>query len=75
MASNRRNPMIPLTLKDSEALEDIFEKVQVEEIKLIEATAAHYSVVPLDPWEEKGWIINSSLPNLNDQPPKGANLN
>jgi len=28
----------------------------------IEATVARYSVAPLEPWEETGWVINSSLP-------------
>lgn len=62
MASYHTNPTIPLTDQDTEALDEIFAKVEVEEIKDIEATAARYSVIPLEPWEEKGWVINSSLP-------------
>lgn len=54
--------MIPLTEQDREALDDIFKAVAAEEMKQIEETVARYSVVPLEPWEEAGWVINSSLP-------------
>lgn len=53
---------IPLTDQDKDALDSIFEKVEVEEMQQIEVTVARYSVVPLEPWEEIGWVINSSLP-------------
>jgi hypothetical protein len=62
MASKQASATIPLTDQDKEALDDIFKKVEVEEIREIEATVAQYSVAPLEAWEEKGWVINSSLP-------------
>lgn len=55
--------MMPLTEKDREALDDIFETVAVEDIKEIETTVARYSAAPLEPWEESGWVVNSFLPN------------
>jgi hypothetical protein len=69
MANQKVNPMIPLTDQDSEALDEIFEKVQVEEIRQIEETVTRYSIVPLEPWEEAGWVVNSSLPIPSDSPP------
>ena len=60
MASSKLNPTVPLTDQDLEALDEIFEQVMVEDIRVIEEKAAHYSVAPLEPWEEKGWIVNSS---------------
>jgi effector-binding domain-containing protein len=62
MVSHQTNPTIPLSDQDTEALDEIFAKVEVEEIKDIEARVAGYSAIPLEPWEEKGWVINSSLP-------------
>ncbi len=68
MDSNAANSRIPLTAQDREALEDIFKAVASDEIKQIEETVARYSVVPLESWEEAGWVINSSLPpNETDQ--------
>ena len=64
MDSNLANPMIPLTDQDREALDDIFRTVGAEDIKQIEETVARYSIAPLEPWEEAGWTINSSLPPL-----------
>lgn len=61
MESNPTNSMIPLTEQDREALDAIFRTVEVEEIRQIEDTVARYSVIPLEPWEEAGWVINSSL--------------
>ena len=70
MASSKINPRVPLTDQDMEALEEIFEQVMVEDMRVIEERAAHYSVAPLEPWEEKGWIVNSSpmgmQPRFND---------
>jgi hypothetical protein len=60
--SNRPQSGIPLSDQDSEALDEIFAKVELEEMRHIEATVARYSVAPLEPWEETGWVINSSLP-------------
>jgi hypothetical protein len=57
---------MPLTDKDREALDDIFETVAVEDMKEIEATVAHYSAAPLEAWEEKGWVVNSFLPNPSE---------
>lgn len=68
MASNQANSMLPLTEQDREALDDIFKTVAAEEIKQIEETVARYSVAPLEPWEEAGWVINSSLPAHRDSP-------
>lgn len=62
MASKPTSATMPLTDQDKEALDEIFQKVKVEEIREIEATVAQYSIAPLEPWEEKGWVINSSLP-------------
>ncbi len=66
IASEQANPRMPLTDQDMAALDEIFEKIEVEEISKIEATAARYSVAPLDPWEETGWIINSSLETVKE---------
>ncbi len=62
MASNQANPTLPLTDQDREALDEIFKTVPAEEMKQVEETVARYSVAPLEPWEEAGWVINSSLP-------------
>jgi hypothetical protein len=66
MAKNLVHADMPLTDQDMEALDEIFEKVKVEDIKQIEQRAAHYSAVPLEPWEERGWVLNSSLPQVKD---------
>lgn len=66
MASNQVNSMLPLTEQDREALDDIFKTVAAEDIRQIEETVARYSVAPLEPWEEAGWIVNSSLPVNRD---------
>lgn len=70
MAGTSKNPMVPLTDQDREALDEIFKTVKVEEIRQIEERVAHYSVAPLEPWEEAGWVINSSLPSSGDTPPR-----
>jgi hypothetical protein len=62
---NQMSPTIPLTDQDREALDEIFEKVEVEDIRQVEETVARYSVAPLEPWEEKGWVLNSSLPTVD----------
>jgi hypothetical protein len=62
IASNKVNPNMPLTEQDREALNNIFEQLEVEAIKQIEETVERYAPLPLEPWEEQGWIINSSLP-------------
>ena len=61
-ASNQVNSNMPLTEQDREALDDIFEQLGIEAIEQIEETVNRYAAVPLEPWEEQGWIINSSLP-------------
>ena len=68
MPTHQANSRIPLTDQDRDALDDIFAKVAVEDIKQIEDTVALYSVAPLEPWEEAGWVVNSSLPlpSLNE---------
>jgi hypothetical protein len=75
MAYKQTNPLIPLSDQDTEALEDIFEKVAVEDIKQIEQTVALYAVTPLDAWEEQGWVVNSSLPDPNDIPLRSSMFN
>lgn len=60
--SDRPQSGVPLSDQDREALDDIFAKVELAEMRHIEATVARYSVAPLEPWEETGWVINSSLP-------------
>jgi hypothetical protein len=65
MDSQRSDPKLPLTEQDREALNEIFKSVAIEEIKEIEARVAHYSVTPLEPWEETGWIVNS-LPSVGE---------
>jgi hypothetical protein len=65
MPTNQANPRMPLTDQDSEALDEIFAKVAVDDIKQIEDTVALYSVAPLEPWEETGWVVNSSLPDFD----------
>lgn len=62
MSSKPINSQIPLTQQDQEVLSQIFAQINVEDIKQIEATFSAYFVAPLEPWEEQGWIINSSLP-------------
>ncbi|MBD2125573.1 hypothetical protein NDI39_11995 [Microcoleus sp. ZQ-A2] len=62
MDSNSASLSIPLTAQDREALDEIFKAVATDEIKQIEETVARYSIVPLEPWEEAGWVINSCLP-------------
>ncbi|HEY9728004.1 MAG TPA: hypothetical protein V6D50_16265 [Chroococcales cyanobacterium] len=66
MPTHQANQRMPLTDQDQNALDDIFAKVALEDMKQIEDTVALYSVAPLEPWEETGWVVNSSLPNLNE---------
>lgn len=61
LTKNQAYTKVPLTEADKDALETLFREVKVEDIRQIEEIAAFYSVAPLDPWEEKGWILNSSL--------------
>lgn len=55
---------IPLNCRDREALEEMFEKIEIEEMTQIEALAARFWVIPLEPWEEQGWVVNSSFTRL-----------
>lgn len=55
---------IPLNYRDQEALEQMFDKIETEEISQIEAIANRYGVMPLEPWEEQGWVVNSSFAQL-----------
>ncbi|MBE9128446.1 MULTISPECIES: hypothetical protein [unclassified Coleofasciculus] len=61
---DRAYPQVPLTQADQEALETLFKGVNAEEIHQIEKIAAFYAVAPLEPWEEQGWILNSSISKL-----------
>ena len=56
-------PRLPLTPADRDALDKLFQGVQVEDLRQLEKITSYYSVAPLDPWEEQGWVTNSSLPN------------
>lgn len=58
---DRAYPHIPLSQADKEALETLFKGVHAEEIRQIEKIAAFYAVAPLEPWEEQGWLVNSSI--------------
>ncbi|MCA1993198.1 MAG: hypothetical protein LDL41_14350 [Coleofasciculus sp. S288] len=60
--NNQTHPQIPLSEKDTKALDEMFEQLEVEAIEQIEASAARSTVVPPEPWEEKGWVINSFVP-------------
>ncbi len=63
MSSKPTNSNIPLTHQDQEVLAQIFAQIKSEDINQLEAAFATYSVKPLEPWAEPGWIINSSLPS------------
>ena len=65
MAKNQAEQNIPLTEKDREALDAIFAKIEVDAMSQIDAMANYSSVAPLEPWEEMGWIINSSFQNIS----------
>jgi hypothetical protein len=54
-------PRVPLTSADRDALDKLFQEVQVEDLRQLEEITSYYSITPLEPWEEKGWVINSSL--------------
>lgn len=64
MVNNPLPSKLPLTHKDQEALSQIFEQLKLEDIQQIEARTTD-SLGLLEPWEEQGWIINSSLPSKN----------
>lgn len=61
MSDTMAEANIPLNYRDSEALDQMFDKIEIEEISQIEAITTRFSVIPLEPWEEKGWIVNSSF--------------
>ena len=61
MADTMAEAKIPLNYRDCQALDQMFEKIEIEEISQIEAMTTRFSVIPLEPWEEKGWIVNSSF--------------
>jgi len=61
MADTMAEAKIPLNYRDRKALDQMFEKIEIEEISQIEAMTTRFSVIPLEPWEEKGWIVNSSF--------------
>jgi hypothetical protein len=63
MSSKATNYKLPLTEQDQEVLSEIFSQINLEDIQQMEATFSTYLVAPLEPWEEQGWIINSSLPS------------
>lgn len=61
MADTMAEAKIPFNYRDRQALDQMFEKIEIEEIGQIEAMTTGFSVIPLEPWEEKGWIVNSSF--------------
>lgn len=63
MSRESKNSQLPLTQQDQDILSQIFAQIKVEDLQQIEAVSSSYSVAPLEPWEELGWIINSSLPS------------
>jgi hypothetical protein len=63
IASNQAEQNIPLTYKDQAVLDEMFEKLKVEEICQIEASPNPHAVMPIEAWDEKGWVANSFLPN------------
>jgi hypothetical protein len=58
-ASNYAAPL-PLTDRDRQALNSMFAELEVEVTSQIEAIA-EFSVMPLEPWEEDGWVVCSSF--------------
>ncbi|HBB32275.1 MAG TPA: hypothetical protein DDZ80_22565 [Cyanobacteria bacterium UBA8803] len=67
MPSDAGTLRIPLTNKDREALEALFKDCQAAEIDKIEEIVSFYCAAPLDPREERGWVINSCLVKLPAQ--------
>lgn len=65
-AINQGEPLLPLTEKDWEALDELFKKLEVEVIHQVETVIASYSTAPLEPWEEVGWAINSSFQSVGE---------
>lgn len=63
MSSKATNYKVPLTEQDQKVLSEIFSQINIEDIQQMEATFSTYLVAPLEPWEEQGWIVNSSLPS------------
>lgn len=61
MADNMADANIPLNYRDQKVLDQMFEKIEIEEISQIEAMITRLSIIPLEPWEEQGWIVNSSF--------------
>ncbi|MEQ8754593.1 MAG: hypothetical protein RID09_13910 [Coleofasciculus sp. G1-WW12-02] len=57
------SPRVPLTPADREALDKLFQGVQLEDLRQLEEIKSYYSTAPLEPWEEQGWLTNSSLPS------------
>jgi len=62
MSSKPTNSQLPLTQQDQEVLSQIFAQINLEDIQQIENVFSSFLVAPLEPWEEQGWVINSSLP-------------
>lgn len=63
MSSKATNYKVPLNEQDQKVLSEIFSQINIEDIQQMEATFSTYLVAPLEPWEEQGWIVNSSLPS------------
>lgn len=64
MVNDSQNLKIPLNQQDQDALSQIFEQLELEDIEQIEANNP-FSFALLEPWEEQGWVINSLLPAKN----------
>jgi hypothetical protein len=62
MVNKQANPKLPLTDKDIDALEELFQKLESEDIKQIETSKNRYSASHIPAMEEKGWVANSFIP-------------
>ena len=67
MSRESKKSQLPLTEQDQDVLAQIFAQIKVEDLQQIDAVSSSYSVAPLEPWEEQGWIINSSLPSKSSR--------
>jgi hypothetical protein len=62
MVNNQLDPKVPLSNADEKALAELFAPLETEDIHQIERVASRFSPAPLDPWQEKAWVLASTLP-------------
>ena len=67
LASNHAAPLMPLNYRDCRALEEMFTGFDGDQLRQIE-TICNRFVAPLDPSEEIGWGICSSIAILVANP-------